>query len=70
MKVIWDFITDPDIGPYARVKRKPIPINPSVSEEVADDMLKNADDVYQNGKVENGHVGNGVHENTKAQKQE
>lgn len=29
VKVIWDFITDPNIGPYARVKRAPIPINPS-----------------------------------------
>lgn len=22
VKVIYDFITDPDIGPYARIKRK------------------------------------------------
>jgi hypothetical protein len=24
-KVIWDFIMDPSLGPYARIKRKQIP---------------------------------------------
>ncbi|XP_019647335.1 PREDICTED: LOW QUALITY PROTEIN: sphingolipid delta(4)-desaturase DES1-like [Branchiostoma belcheri] len=30
-RVLYDFVTDPDIGPYARVKRRsrPIPINPA-----------------------------------------
>jgi len=29
VKVIYDFITDPSIGPYARMKRNPIPVKPS-----------------------------------------
>eukprot|EP00058_Branchiostoma_floridae_P003051 XP_002588539.1 hypothetical protein BRAFLDRAFT_79493 [Branchiostoma floridae] len=31
IRVLYDFVTDPDIGPYARVKRrgKPTPINPA-----------------------------------------
>ncbi|XP_078616835.1 sphingolipid delta(4)-desaturase DES1-like [Branchiostoma floridae x Branchiostoma japonicum] len=31
IRVLYDFVTDPDIGPYARVKRRgnPIPINPA-----------------------------------------
>jgi len=32
VKVIYDFITDPAIGPYARVKRKAIPTDPSAPE--------------------------------------
>jgi len=35
--VIYDFITDPEIGPYSRVKRMPIPVNPS------SDISKNGD---------------------------
>jgi len=61
VKVIWDFIFDPAIGPYARVKRRPIPVNPS--EDLDDQMSPNG---HVNNSVEsNGKVGNGVHSNGK-----
>ncbi|KAL4237955.1 Sphingolipid delta(4)-desaturase DES1 [Mactra antiquata] len=62
-KVIWDFIMDPAIGPYARVKRAPVPIpvNPSLVNS-ADDSQE--PDVHENGVHENGKVHeNGTHEN-------
>lgn len=73
VKVIWDFITDPAIGPYARVKRQPIPVNPSIGADTPDDAGKYGVDIYENMKMTNGvyvyngeHVSNGVHVNGKA----
>ena len=37
-RVIYDFITDPDVGPYSRIKRKRIPFP---GEEVDNDKLVN-----------------------------
>ncbi|XP_078616281.1 sphingolipid delta(4)-desaturase DES1-like [Branchiostoma floridae x Branchiostoma japonicum] len=41
IRVLYDFVTDPDIGPYARVKRrgKPIPINPAQLDGDGDAVL-------------------------------
>ncbi|KAH3859231.1 sphingolipid delta(4)-desaturase DES1-like [Dreissena polymorpha] len=62
VKVIWDFIFDPAIGPYARVKRRPIPINPSEEIEGAGDqeVINKAE---SNGMHSNGVHSNGVHNN-------
>lgn len=67
VKVIWDFIVDPAIGPYARIKRRPIPINPS---ELADDMLPINKSNGTNGYHSNGVNGHAVTANGKAEKVE
>lgn len=47
VKVIWDFITDPEIGPYARVKRATKLVNPC---EVYSEA--NEDGVQEEGTIE------------------
>ncbi|WAR18649.1 DEGS1-like protein [Mya arenaria] len=56
--VIWDFVFDPAIGPYARVKRRPIPVNPSQSIDQPDDQDPASD---SNGLQSNGNHVNGIH---------
>lgn len=73
VKVIWDFIMDPAIGPYARVKRVPIPINPSLKEETSEESQSEA--VVENGQICNGSAHSGgegdfVDQNGKVDKQE
>lgn len=53
--MIWDFIFDPEIGPYARVKRRAK--RPEPSESVSG--LKQNHDTNGNGGPVNG---NGIHE--------
>ncbi|XP_052768642.1 sphingolipid delta(4)-desaturase DES1-like isoform X2 [Mya arenaria] len=60
VKVIWDFVFDPAIGPYARVKRRPIPVNPSQSIDQPDDQDPASD---SNGLQSNGNHVNGIHVN-------
>jgi len=57
-QVIWDFIMDPQIGPYARIKRKRIPF-PGEDVENDSDRQVEEETPKTNGHVANGHATNG-----------